>query len=154
MKTIKLANGVLDVKAPGYIVHGCNAQGAMGSGVAKAIREKWPQVFRDYSRLFRGMIDNNSLMGVTVFTEVEPSLFVVSGITQLNYGNDGKRYVSYDAVERVFANVYTWAQKTKAPIYFPSIGAGLGGGNWNVIQAIIESVIPEDYPSYHVLLND
>jgi O-acetyl-ADP-ribose deacetylase (regulator of RNase III) len=27
----------------GFIVHGCNAQGAMNFGVAKAIRDKYPR---------------------------------------------------------------------------------------------------------------
>ena len=31
-----------------YIAHGCNAQGVMGSGVAKVIREKWPLAFQVY----------------------------------------------------------------------------------------------------------
>ena len=30
------------------IVHGCNTQGAMGSGVAKAIRRKYPWAYEAY----------------------------------------------------------------------------------------------------------
>ena len=38
---IKFGN-ILDAK--GIIMHGCNAQGVMGSGLAKDIRERWPAV--------------------------------------------------------------------------------------------------------------
>ena len=31
------------------IIQGCNAQGVMGSGVAKVIRERWPEVFETYN---------------------------------------------------------------------------------------------------------
>ena len=33
-----------------YICHQVNCQGVMGSGVAKAIRDKWPQVYEEYKR--------------------------------------------------------------------------------------------------------
>lgn len=32
----------------GIIIHGCNAQGVMGSGVALALKNKWPEIFGPY----------------------------------------------------------------------------------------------------------
>ena len=34
------------------IAHGCNAQGVMGSGVAKAIKEKWPGAYKEYRQIY------------------------------------------------------------------------------------------------------
>ena len=48
MNKIKVKLGDICSVNSGIIVHGCNAQGVMGSGVAKAIRLKYPQVFEDY----------------------------------------------------------------------------------------------------------
>lgn len=31
-----------------YIVHGCNSRKVMGSGVALAIRQKYPKAYEDY----------------------------------------------------------------------------------------------------------
>ena len=30
-----------------YICHQVNCQGVMGSGIAKQIRERWPEVYKD-----------------------------------------------------------------------------------------------------------
>lgn len=35
----------------GIVVHGVNCQGVMGSGVALAIRTKWPQIFESYKKI-------------------------------------------------------------------------------------------------------
>lgn len=39
------------------ICHQVNCQGAMNSGVAKAIREKWPVVYKAYREKFQEMED-------------------------------------------------------------------------------------------------
>lgn len=39
----------------GVIAHGVNCTGAMNSGVAKAIREKWPEVYR-----FTGLVQREN----------------------------------------------------------------------------------------------
>ena len=31
-----------------YICHQVNCQGVMGSGIARQIRERWPEVYKDY----------------------------------------------------------------------------------------------------------
>lgn len=140
----RITSNIVDIEE-GYIVHGCNAQGVMNSGVAKAIRDKYPQVWNDYNKVFRGMIDRNNLVGSVIYTEIKPDkLYIASGITQLNYGKDGKRYVSYDAIAHVFGQVSMWAQRSNKTIYFPQIGAGLGGGYWPAIENIIISVVPAD----------
>ena len=50
MGAMKLDGNLLDSNAD-IIIHQVNCQGAMNSGVAKAIREKWPIVFDKYSKL-------------------------------------------------------------------------------------------------------
>lgn len=36
----------------GILVHGCNCKGVMGSGVAAAIRNRWPDVYKAYREKF------------------------------------------------------------------------------------------------------
>ena len=38
----------------GLIIHGVNCQGVMGSGVALAIRNKWPVVYDEYKKHRQG----------------------------------------------------------------------------------------------------
>ena len=35
----------------GIIAHGCNCQGVMGSGVARFLRDKYPQIFPEYAKM-------------------------------------------------------------------------------------------------------
>lgn len=125
---------LLDVNT-GMIVHGCNAQGVMGSGVAKVLRDKYPEMFKNYAQdiFMRGY----SLGFVSWYSNLP--IIIASGITQEFYGKDGKKYVSYDAVDAVMNCVFSYASRIDVPVHMPKIGAGLGGGDWKIIEAIIGS---------------
>lgn len=118
------------------IAHGCNAQGVMGSGVARAIREKWPNVYEVYHLRYQTF--GLSLGEIIPVRTIDDKL-VLNCITQDRYGRDHARYVDYAAVEKVFetinSKVLDWEV---AEVAMPKIGAGLGGGDWDVISEIIE----------------
>jgi len=66
-------------------------------------------------------------------------LVITNCFTQDFYGTD-KRYVDYEAVAQCFAVLNKRVgMYTDKPLNIPKIGAGLAGGDWNVISAIIES---------------
>lgn len=121
-----------------YIAHGCNAQGRMASGVAKAIRAKYPKAYDDY---MGSKLDGSMAMGVEIFSEQPDGKVVINMITQSDYGYDGDRYVSYDAVAEAFER--TNKRIPGETVAIPMIGAGLGGGDWKVIEAIINSTTPD-----------
>lgn len=141
MKIVSREGNLLDVTS-GHIVHGCNAQGVMGSGVAKAIRDKWPDVYRQYRDIYE---EQGLRLGETFPVTVTPSLCVWNSITQNLYGRTGGRFVSYDAIEVSFCNInqYLLENQDTLPreIHIPMIGAGLGGGNWEIIREIIEQTV-------------
>ena len=61
---IKYFDGdVLTSTAP-IIMHQVNCKGSMNSGVAKAIKEKWPVVYDEYLRFYQN-IPANALLGTT-----------------------------------------------------------------------------------------
>jgi O-acetyl-ADP-ribose deacetylase (regulator of RNase III) len=137
---IKYVKGNLLEAPEKYILHGCNAQGVMGSGVAKLIKEKWPSAYLAYkaSEQHGGM-----KLGVVTYATQEDGKVIINGITQEFYGRDGKRYVDYDAVREVIQAVNWLIYKTEGKnagtiIAMPKIGAGLGGGDWDIISEIIE----------------
>jgi O-acetyl-ADP-ribose deacetylase (regulator of RNase III) len=134
MKHITYCKGDLLNVDGGVIVHGCNAQNVMGSGVALAIKRKYPLAFDVYVNA------KNNYLGTYTSISVSDRLTIVNAITQEYYGNmHNVRYVSYDAL----ANVMTHISKQKhwTDLHIPKIGAGLGGGNWNIISSIITECI-------------
>lgn len=127
-----------------YIAHGVNCQGAMGSGVAKIVREKYPECFKAYKRYvdewyyrnenaFRSM----DLLGHVLAWD-DGDIHILNCFTQDYYGQNGERFVSYDGVERCFRNI---AGNSISEVAMPKIGAGLGGGDWIVIEAIINAIL-------------
>ncbi len=120
------------------IVHGCNAQGVMGSGLAKQIKEKYPKAYEDYVEMCREMPEE-SLLGSVNFSEQDDGTVIANAITQLNFGKDGRRYVSYDAIDECFEDIALYCEVNDImEIAIPRIGAGLGGGNWEIIESIIK----------------
>jgi O-acetyl-ADP-ribose deacetylase (regulator of RNase III) len=138
------------------IVHGCNAQGVMGSGVAKIIKDIYPRAYQRYRNEYE---KNNTLHLGTIITvpcrnhlnENEVRV-IVNAITQKLYGRDARRYVSYDAVvESMQAVNHLFEIYGISEVAMPQIGAGLGGGNWNIIAAIIESELKNVKPYVYIL---
>lgn len=129
--------------APYTIGHGCNCQGVMGSGVAKAIREKFPKAYSRYRSSYENA--NYKLhLGDIHFVNCNGKI-IINMMTQDNYGRDGHKYVSYDAIHECFSFLDRMSKDRRMShedIAIPKIGAGLGGGDWNVIAAIINSVTP------------
>lgn len=129
MKTVQ---GDLLSVTRGIIVHGCNAQGFMGGGVAALIKKKWPQAFEEYRIVYKHC---GLELGQVIFVEVEPSLIVANMITQ--EGCTGGVDTNYEAVLNGFNMVSIVAKQCDLPIHYPKIGAGIGGGDWRIISNII-----------------
>ena len=135
-----------------YICHQVNCQGVMGSGIAKQIRERWPDVFVSYytycSRYDR---DPNLLLGNIWGVQVTTNYvnrWVVNMFAQGSYGYDGSRFTSYDAFAKCLEAMRDRLPKDKTIGFPKNIGCGLGGGNWKVIAALIEEILGKDYEVY------
>lgn len=129
---IKLARkGNFDV-----IAHGCNCFCTMGAGVARAIAAAWPEAFAADAKTIPG--DINKLGTITrcaVAIEDGKTLDIVNCYTQYKYGPG--RQLDYGALEdcfRTLAEIYAGMR-----IGLPHIGAGLGGGDWETVEGLIES---------------
>lgn len=123
----------------GIFVHGCNAQGVMNSGIAKTVRENFPNAFNEYKKQQAAI---GLSLGSISYAWVHRDFCIVNGITQQYYGREeGKVYISYDAIREVFTKAGKIALEENLPLSFPMIGAGLGGGDWEKIKLIIEAVV-------------
>jgi hypothetical protein len=129
------------------VVHGCNAQGVMGSGIAKTIRDMYPEVYEDYKEHeeVRGLY-----LGDIIQTLIHPKLRIASIITQEYYGRDfSVVYVNYwaikDALTRLVRHFKTKneIQGTNIEIHLPFIGGGLANGDRAVLLEIFEEVFKD-----------
>ena len=138
---ITYINGDLFAAKPKIIVHGCNARGVMGSGFALQIKERFPKAFKDYKD-YCGLREPDYLLG-TIKLSLQPcGIVVVNAITQYDYGRRTDiRYVSYDAIDDCMKSIAHMS--TTDIISMPKIGAGLGGGDWGTIEAIIKNRLKE-----------
>ena len=146
-----------------YICQQVNCQGKMNSGISKQIREKWPIIYQNYMAKCNfshpsGYIRPELLLGdiqiVGLWDDYNETKFhqsVINMYSQLNYGYDGRRYTSYDAFWNC-VNLIKQSVPTDKKIGFPyNIGCGLGGANWNVILAMIDTVLTDYTVEIYVL---
>lgn len=130
------------------IAHGVNTSGIMGAGVARLIREAYPEVFLKYREDFKNQKLN---LGSLRFCETEEKLgdgnsrVVVNMVTQ-HLGREPVlgcgMPVSYDAIQACFRELEKHATDLSngLEVGIPKIGSGLGGGSWDVIHAILEKI--------------
>ncbi len=133
------------------ILHGCNSKGVMGSGVAKIVREMHPTAYEQYTVWCSKGFRLGQYLAVPSNSKV-----IINAVTQQNYGKAAEqlgpnaiRYVSYDAVAEIMHALNK--AYTGSTIAMPTIGAALGGGDWAVISAIIESELKTVQPVVYIL---
>lgn len=130
------------------ILHGCNAQGVMGSGVAKQIRKKFPQAFEEYYTAYEKEM---LWLGDVIFADCG-SKIIANGITQQYYGRSGNCFINYEAINNVMEDTHNYAAKHGMEhVAMPLIGAGLGGGSWKKISSIIEDKFTNVIPIVYTL---
>lgn len=153
-------NGNILDSGADIICHQVNCQGAMNSGVAKAIRQKWPKVYTEYKAKcdyeeatvndlygqYENLIDwSECLLGDIQVVLVEENKAVINMFAQQYYGYDQKRYTSYDAFWYCLGRIKRIINPEKTIAFPARIGCVRGGANWNVILTMIEEVLGADY---------
>jgi len=123
------------------IVHGCNCQCVMGAGIARAIRATFPAAYEADRGTPQG---DRSKLGTLSVAEIELSglrLSVVNAYTQYHWRGSAP-LIDYDAIRRAFRSVK--ARFGGRRIGYPKIGAGLAGGDWDRIEAIIDEELADE----------
>lgn len=106
----------------------------MGAGIAKQIRNRFPQAYEADLRTEKGPHKLGTISTAHVHLAGH-SFVIANGYTQIHWRGAGVK-VSYDALRSVMRHVKQ--QFSGRRIAYPKIGAGLAGGDWNCISAIIE----------------
>jgi len=138
------------------IVQGCNCLNTMGAGIAFQIKNRYPKAY-----LADQMTQAGDKGKLGKFTQAYTSGFksnfttskglhskayhftIINAYTQYGFLPRNVVNVDYDAIENVFKQIkllYDMNPQAACRIGIPMIGAGLAGGDWKVIEEIIDKI--------------
>lgn len=125
--------------------HGCNCFCRMRSGVAKALTDAWPDIAVADKRLTQegdfnklGSYSNLDIKQI-IDGQTKQLIRFYNLYTQYNYGYDGGQYLKYDALSLALEKMARSLNSYNQDIIMPKIGCGLAGGDWNIVEEIIEN---------------
>lgn len=136
-----------DVFAPKYsnyaLAHQVNCQGRMGSGVAKTVREKYPEVYNEYHRLCDSTEPSKLLGDHQIVKTPHRQAPVINLFGQMNFGYDGQTYTDYHSFTESLTNACKELKITYNlnKVVMPyKIGCCRGGGDWDIVLRILKAV--------------
>jgi hypothetical protein len=126
-------------------IHSANCQCTMGSGIAKEVREIYPEVYEADLKTKKG---DSSKLGTFSFAKTKDGKIGYNLYGQDKYGYDGKCYTDYDAVKRGLVEIKNHIGKniiTRLKIGIPcKMCSTRGGASWDKIYQIIKDVFEQD----------
>jgi len=147
---IEIIKGDLFNAPNGIICHQVNCKGNMGRGVAKTFKERYPFAFSQYLSLCRDYISDELLGTVLMRHEIDDK-WTCCMFAQNDWRGHGCNtdYASFTDC------CFSIKQEIKALhldniiINMPyGIGAGLGGGDWQIVYSILE----DEFKDYNLIL--
>ncbi len=122
------------------IAHVCNDRGGWGKGFVVAISRRWPEPEAAYRAWYAGQ--QGFSLGEVQFIQVEHDIWVANMLGQEGMGvRNGVPPIRYEAVKTCLGKVADKTVELAASVHMPRIGCGLAGGDWSVIEPIIEDVL-------------
>lgn len=119
------------------ICQGCNCQKIMGSGIAKQIREQFPEAYKVDRDDIRNALQRYGDLSHTYIGN-HGNCHVLNLYTQYMPGP----YFNIIAFESSLLKLKLILEKDQK-IGLPQIGAGIGGGDWEEIKLVIQRVLSE-----------
>lgn len=154
---------VITSEAP-LICQQVNCRGVMGAGVARAIRKRYPEVFRPYKELCDAAKCNNRVaFGSNLYVTCNDGRIIGNFFSQDGYGLGLQTH--YDLLANSFKNTRCYAEDAGINhIAMPfGIGCGLAGGDWervihDLVAVFSDSPINVELcmlePNYHLFWRD
>jgi hypothetical protein len=142
-----------------YIVHCCNDVGAWGAGFVLALSQRWCVPEAAYRDWFRGTAHNlygDFELGAAQCVPVagDPSgymTYVCNIIGQHGVGPDahGNPPIRYDAIRDGLYWLREGLDEEKAEgrrssVHCPMMGAGLAGGDWEIISSALQDILVDN----------
>ena len=150
MKTLKYIEGnlLLD-KTVDVIGHQANCQNTFGSGIARTIKEMYPEAYAADTQAAK---ERRNVLGdySTAFIEHNPhgtKLKYIFNLYGQNLGTDRTKLNNrntnyealYSALQKMSLGLSTWQDTCEYTVGFPYLmGSALGGGDWRIVSRLIE----------------
>lgn len=160
---IKIIEGNLFNTDAKIICHQVNCQGVMGSGVALQVRSQYPEVYIQYKQKCNKYKDyTECLLGIIQLVPTTPdkTRFICNLFAQNNYGYDGKKYTSLEALKSCFIKIRKILQidgggfyNTKIAMPY-KIGCVRGGADWSIVYEMIDEIFADFEVELWRLTND
>ncbi len=145
---------IFDSKAD-TTLHQVNCQGAMGGGVAKQVKERYPIVFKwykqwcDESQAVAKRLGKSPLLGKIQIVykddfpigDVRDGQAIVNLYAQDRYGWSGC-YTDYEALQKCLQRVNQIFKGRGVAIPY-MMSCARGGGDWNIVSSMIEKELKD-----------
>lgn len=123
------------------IIHCCNDVGAWGAGFVVALSKRWKKPENEYRLWYRSQGEgrNKFKLGEIQVVDIQSDLAVVNMIGQADCypDKDGNPPIRYDAIKSCLEKVAKEAKDRNSSVHAPRFGAGLAGGDWSKIEALL-----------------
>ena len=133
------------------IAHISNDVGGWGAGFVLALSKRWIQPEAHYRAEAKKLTKENPYLtlGDVQFVQVENNIVVANMIGQhLTVSRTKETPIRYEAVKKCLEEVNEFCMLNNATLHAPRFGSGLAGGDWNKIEAIINSTMSVDVTIY------
>jgi len=129
-----------------FIVHICNDAGLWGRGFVLALSRRWSEpesAYREWHARREGFglgniqpikVDDNTIV---------INMVAQHGVIGRQIGRDPGPPIRYCELKQCLRRVTELAKAMDASVHMPRIGAGLAGGDWDVIEDIIKETLVE-----------
>lgn len=126
------------------IIHQANCFHTMGTGIAKAIKEMYPEAYEADLRTDRGRPSKLGELSIaeSPLAHHPYKRYIVNLYGQFYYGR-GSRYTNYEAVAIGLSKVHKMFENKVLALPF-KMGCNNAGGDWRVVRAIIESELSDN----------
>jgi len=124
------------------IAHIVNDRGGWGRGFVSALSKRYQGPERWYRQWARGKHPESGpfKLGAIQVVPVLPDLCVANLLAQHGYRSvENPIPLNYLALRRCLVQLADIAERDGASVHCPRLGAGLAGGNWSQIEALLET---------------
>lgn len=140
--TVKVVDGDLLQAQENIIGHQVNCQAVMGSGVAKALKARYPQIYTAYMEFCNGK-QPEELLGQLQIVALGGK-WAANLFGQLNYGRSNSIYTDYTSLQKALMSLKVYAKEQGLSVALPyQIGCGLANGDWKVVLPMIEEAFSD-----------
>ena len=140
MKTIN--QNILTI-GQGTICQQVNCFQTMGTGIALAIRNKYPIVYQEYKN--KTLFPRYKNLGRAQVIKVAEGLYCACLYGQYDYGRDYRR-TEYGSIYMALKNLKAKLSEDQYPVYFPwKMSSNNAGADFNIISEMIDELFPEAF---------